>query len=249
MTTPYASPPDGAYVIGDESQWGQGLTEAEVIARISGQAELNYNAAAGEWGGTYDELIQLSNAVEEGQLELGGRVDLLEAVAGYGSCFMGKNWEIPGSTIYTLPFDTQLGPSKDVLFEQNGIKVLTKGLWRADAMVTLFPPPPNWFSGASAVGVTFYLSVYSADGAALYSEKQHNAVANSYGAESASWSHTFVVPEDDEYVVKVRMGHPQSSAAKVYGGTMRSALSVNKWDVGTANAVVAPTVPDGGTLS
>lgn len=67
------------------------------------------------------------------------------------------------------------------------------------------------------------------------------------GDETCSFSNTFVIPDDDAYFVTVELIH-RNTRQNVFGGTLRSALSVNKWDFRIDNAVVAPTVPDGGTL-
>ena len=91
------------------------------------------------------------------------------------------------------------------------------------------------------------LALVVSNGGTEYSRKVFDQVITAYGAQSAAFSHTFVTP-DPGYTVLQQLQHKQSSA-QIYGGTTRSAFSVNKWSLGTQNPLVLPTVPDGGTLS
>ncbi|MGY2060374.1 hypothetical protein ACW9HQ_36390, partial [Nocardia gipuzkoensis] len=181
----------------------------------------------------------------DGQADLGSRLDLLESVSGYQSLFMGKSWDVVGGKWVTLPFDEQLGPNKDADKFLNGIRFKSKGLWRSDAHVTFAPAPPAW--GGNAVPAQVLVEVKQVGDLKTYTAHEYDIVITQLGAETAAFSHTFVIPEDDQFFVTVSVYHPKSSAT-VYGGTLRSALSVNRWDLGTNNAVVKPTVPNGGSL-
>ncbi|MBP2211073.1 hypothetical protein JOJ87_001417 [Rhodococcus ruber] len=246
MTTPNAPAPDGAYVIG--TRYGQDMTTQSAKAIMSNGILASYEGAQQELRAVTDPIKLVADQLQDGQLELNDRIDLLEAVNGYCALYMGMNWAVAGGHRVTLPFDNQLGPRKGADPFQNGILLASKGLWRADALVSFYPPPANWFSGASSVSIQVYLSVVAVAGGVTFTEHEYNMVVTSLGAETAAFSHTFVVPADGAYFVRVQVNHPKDSAS-VYGGTVRSALSVNKWSNNTDNAVVAPTVPDGGTLS
>lgn len=247
MTTPNQPAPSGAYIIGDGNSFGQGMTPEMAIAQMTGQAEIAYNVAAGEWGNVYDEFGDRVEAIEDGQTDLGDRVDLLEGVYGYGNCFLSNNWFVSGGARRTLPFDTQLGPSVNVEFESDGIMLGTKGLWRADAHIPFAPGESNFFT-ATPSPVQVYLQVLDTVTANNYTEHRYDVLISTQGAESCSFAHTFVVPEDNRYLVRVQVN---TSVGRVYlyGGSSRSGLSVNKWSGETTNNEIQPVVPDGGTLS
>ncbi|MDM7488699.1 hypothetical protein QT969_10390 [Rhodococcus sp. CSLK01-03] len=247
MTAPSGEQPAGSLAPGLFAE-RQAMTQNQAIAESTGGRLGGYEGAQQELKAVIDPIKQVVGDLQDGQLELNDRLDLLEAVNGYCALYMGMNWAVAGGHRVTLPFDSQLGPRKGADPFQNGILLASKGLWRADALVSFYPPPANWFSGASSVSIQVYLSVVAATGGATYTEHEYNMVVTSLGAETAAFSHTFVIPADGAYFVRVQVNHPKDSAS-VYGGTVRSALTANKWDNSAENAVVAPTVPDGGTLS
>lgn len=187
------------------------------------------------------------------QLDLNNRVEYLEGVAGFGVLFLGQNWNISGQKRITLPFNTQLGPEKAVApVGGNSWKFLTKGLWRVGCHVSFMPPSTTWWQGSTVVNIAVYIKAYlitSGTSAPAYTEKRYDIAVTSVGPETAAFPHTFVVPEDGLYAVCVQVEHPKAATIGMYGGTLRSALTVNKWDNRTTNNVVLPTVPDGGTLS
>lgn len=251
MTSPGGLAPDGAWVVG--GRYGQDITEASAKAAIRGQSVGGYEDAQATLKALSDDLDGNINGVRDGQLDLSDRIDLLEGVQGYCNLFLSKNWQISGNgTRITLPFDTQLGPNKGANpWNGQGIRLLTKGLWRADAHVSFMPPAPSWLTGVSSVTVQAWIKVVSTAGGAnsgAFTEAEYDAAITSVSPETISFSHTFVVPSDDAYAVCVQVAQPQSGLIGLYGGTVRSALSVNKWDNGTSNAVVAPVVDNGGTL-
>ncbi|MDG3012135.1 hypothetical protein G4X40_18495 [Rhodococcus sp. D2-41] len=243
MTTPGGSAPDGAWVVG--SRYGQDITEASAKAIIRGASLGSWGEAQEEWHGEFDSWGTAIDGLKDGQLELSDRTDLLEGARGYCCLFMSKNWNVNGGKWITLPFDTQIGPRDDATPESNGITMGTKGLWRCDAHVTFYPPPPGWFG--STQFVVAQLSIVVMTGSTEFSRKTFDVVITSAGAETAAFSHTFVLPGPN-YAVHLELKH-QQSGAWIFGGTTRSALSVNKWSTGIDNALVLPTVPDGGMLS
>lgn len=247
MTTPGQAAPDGAWQYGDRlGQDLSGMTESQIIEMMTGQTRGSANTAVGGWNGVVADVSTLADEVEDVQLELNERVDLLDGVRGYCNAYLGLNWTVGGNADKQLPFDSQIGPPKGAeLYNGVGIKMLEKGLWRADVHLS-FQVQSGWFTGAALASV--YLSVRpTANPTSVFTRRQYSLVIGRAGDETASFAHTFVIPDDDAYFVTVEINH-KNTRQTVFGGTVRSGLSVNKWDFRIDNPVVAPTVPDGGTL-
>ncbi|WP_407107876.1 hypothetical protein [Rhodococcus aetherivorans] len=245
MSTPGGSAPDGSWQWGSRGNYTDDADEA--MSAATGGAMGGITDSIAGWDGVVDDLADLANQVRDGQLDMNDRLDLLESVAGYCQLFMSKNWRVKGGSYITLPFDAQIGPNKGAVPHQNGIRLSKKGLWRVAAHVSFYPPPANWFTGASAVGIDVVISVVTTTGV-VYSEEAYPLVVTSLGSETAAFAHTLVVPTDEQYVATVKVKHPKDWAW-IYGGTLRSSLTANKWDNGTDNAVVLPVAPDGGELT
>lgn len=246
MTTPNQPPPGGAYIIGDGNSFGQGMTPEDAMAQMTGQASIKYNAAAGEWGSVRDSIGDQIQTIHDGQLQLSDRVDLLEGVQGYANLYMANNWYVSGTARRVLPFNTQLGPKVRTTLESSGIRLVTRGLWRADCLITFAPGEAGVF-GTNPSPVEIYLQVISATSSSVYTEHRYDCLVSSLGAETAAFAHTFVIPSDDEYLVRVQV-RTDKSRVYCYGGTARSGLSVNKWSTNTDAPAIAQTVADGGTL-
>ncbi|WP_280485348.1 hypothetical protein [Nocardia cyriacigeorgica] len=243
MTMPGQTKPDGAFVLG--SRFGQDESEASFISRIRGDVLPGWEEGQDGIKAVDNDITDRLNNFQDAQLELTERVDLLESVTGYCSTFLSKNWELKGGAFRLLPFDSQLGPRKGTELAQSGIKLSTKGLWRVDAHVTWYPAPSGW-GQSNTPGATKIVVIY-ADTGNVYTEKEFDGVITPYGAETCSFSHTFVIPDDNNFVVQCHAGHPKDWHW-IAGGTVKSALSVNKWDNGTVNNVHLPDAPDGGQL-
>ncbi|MEV0759510.1 hypothetical protein [Nocardia sp. NPDC050435] len=244
MTYPGGSPTDGAWVIG--SKYGSDITKESAMTTITGgtlgPAKSAQNTLKAVDKAFNDRLDQFRDA----QLDLTDRLDLLESVSGYCSLFLSKNWNLRGNGEFRLlPFDTQLGPRKGTSLAASGIKLGGKGLWRCDAHLTWYPAPSGW--GQVNTPAAARVTVVYADTLSIYTERRYDMVITPYGAETASFSHTFVIPDDEKFIVRLEAGHTRDWHM-LYGGTVRSALSVNKWDTGTVNNVNLPTAPDGGNL-
>ena len=245
MSYPVGSPPDGAFVV--DGPYGKDINSTTVNAAIRGQALGGFEQAQGSWRVIQDDIADQATNLSDIQLGMLDRVDLLEGVQGYCSLYMGANWNINGGVAVIAPFNTQLGPRINTSLMTNGIKFGTRGLWRADAHVTFDAAPALWGS-STVVGVVWITIVKVAD-SSLYSQRRYDMVITPNGAETASFSHTFVIPEDDAYGVIAHVYHSRGgSYHRLLGGTLWSALSVNKWGVGTENNNIEPTVPDGGNL-
>ncbi|OZD23811.1 hypothetical protein CH253_08080 [Rhodococcus sp. 06-156-3C] len=247
MTMPNGAPPEGAYVINDGKKFGSNESEASVRGLIRNGALQGYGRAQTGWQGVTSALAVKASELEDFQLDMNGRLDLLESVEGYCSTFLSKNWNVTGNNVWrTLPFDSQLGPNKGADPFEDGIKMRERGLWRCDAHVTFYAAPSGWGGGNTPAAAR--LLVMNAETKETHTERRFDLVITPYGADTASFSNTFVIPEDDKFMVVCQVVHRRASHW-LYGGTVRSALSVNKWDNGTANDVDLPVAPDGGTLT
>lgn len=213
---------------------------------MTGQARSDLNTASNGWNGVVFDLNDIRTQFQDGQLELNERTELLEGgVSGYCQVFMSKNWNVVQNQLITLPFDAQLGPEKGAFpHGGNGIRLATRGLWRADLHVTADKMTNSNFQAE------VYVSVMNLATGLVFTEHQYDMVLTPpSGSETASFSITFVIPPDDNnYVVRARVKHNRTNRLKIFGGTVRSALSVNKWDNRTTNALVLDEAPDGGDL-
>ncbi|WP_306358707.1 MULTISPECIES: hypothetical protein [unclassified Nocardia] len=247
MTSPNGATPEGAYTSGgpDSIARARRWNQATALAAMTG-------GILGSWGRGQDSVREVNDEftrriddTRDAQLDLIDRIDLLEGVTGYCSLFLSKNWNVKGEGWRLLPFDTQLGPRKGADPVQSGILLAGKGLWRADAHVTWHQAPSGW--GNTNTPASVRITVAYADTGQIYSEKRFSGVVTRYGPETLAFPHTFVIPQDGTFVVQAWAYHGRDWHW-LYGGTVRSALSVNRWSTGTENAHNAPEVPDGGVL-
>lgn len=240
--------PDGAYVgtAGDPNAITDlnGLTEAEAKNRMRSPAAPSFASQRdGVWGHVQDMIDMMTGnyggtkpPFVDGQLALNDRLDLLTDVSGYCSTYQDRNWRVGGGT-RKIPFGKQLGPYKNAHPGDDGIYLDAPGTWRIDATATV--------GGGSGSGACrFIISVRDPDGE-IYSEQWLDA---SYMSTSRTWAwNTTVVIPGTGYHVRVYWGHP-ALWWTLYGGTHRSRLSVNRWDMNTGDFVPDTDVPDGGNL-
>jgi hypothetical protein len=237
VTTPHGSAPDGAWQFA--SGFGQGMTEDEALALATGGARGNLENADLEWGLVRQDLDNLRDE----QLQFGERLDLLEGVNGYCNLFMSANWQVAQNQLLTLPFDTQLGPRVGASpHSGDAILLESRGLWRADLHVSADKMTNSNYRA------NVYISVINSVSGTVFTETQFDLVLTPSGSETAAFSKTFVIPDDNTYLVRARIQHNRTARLKVFGGTLRSALTVNKWSSNTSNLLVLDTVPDGGEL-
>lgn len=242
MTAPDGSSPDGSLAVGLFAA-RQAKTAEEAKAEAVGGALGGFGHAQESWWGLESDVSDLADEITDGQLDLEERIDLLEGVHGYCNLFMSKNWNVASQTKVQLPFDVQLGPNIGAEPFSNGIKLATKGLWRADLLLTFAQSPPGnpWSAGA-------YIEVYNHVSGLSYSESLFALVVTQSGPETAAFSKTFVIPADDTYMVRAHVWQGTTTRRGIFGGTTMSALSVNKWSNNTDHNVVLPDAPDGGDL-
>ncbi|MGJ4091256.1 hypothetical protein ACN4D5_06565 [Corynebacterium macclintockiae] len=154
--------PEGAYTAGTVPGL-QDVTEASIRAQIRGRnlspwERLNARVAqgfkaftagivnlfAGAMLGTWKEIRPEDISIEDGQIKLNGRTDLLDGVRGYASAYQTLNVRTEKGYIFSggqkwrfLPFNGQLGPVKGATVDPAGGIVLQEtGLWTVYATVT-----------------------------------------------------------------------------------------------------------------
>ena len=243
MTNPTGEVPEGT-LAADLSPL-TGLSQSSWRAGINNRALTPWTTAQAIWKGKFDEYdAQLADFYDI-QLDMLDRVDLLEGVSGYCNTFMSKNW-IVGTAGAAMLFDTQIGPNVVAITDDESSILIPGdatgiGLWRADLQVTFQP------TGAT-VGTIVRLIVFDGDAGVEFTRRSYNAVVTPYGAQAASFSSTFVLPGNENGYAVYCVVIP-SANIKVLGGTVLSALSVNRWSSGIGVLANEETVPDGGTLS
>ncbi|MFD4294130.1 hypothetical protein ACFWQG_13010 [Rhodococcus sp. NPDC058532] len=243
MTVPGGDYPDGTF--GDDLSGLDGLNEAAWRQQKLGTLQGFDDSHAG-FKPTIDNAAKVPSLVD-GQTALEHRADLLEGVVGYCSLVQSKNWSIPGGgSPKKLPFDFQVGPAVGASPSNGGIRMHEKGLWRIDTLITFDRAPNFTVNTVAIIGV-----VADNSGGAVYSQKHfYRTVSGSIDPQAVFFSHTLVIPDDNKYTAYIYVGQTGAGAGyKAFGGTMYSALSVNKWDNRTINSNAPGTVPDGGSLS
>lgn len=245
MTTPGGVAPEGAYVPGTQfgqQHQGMGVEEAkaylnapvaDAFAPFEGFLPDLVKMIAGNYQGDVPPFI-------DGQLALNERFDLLSEVSGYCSTYQDKNWRVSGGGAKRIPFGKQLGPHKNAHPGDDGIYLDAPGTWRIDATATV--------SGGNGSGpCRFIISVRDPQGD-IYSEQWLDARYMS-DSRTWAWNTTVVIPEPG-YHVRVYWGWGSAIGWwYLLGGTHRSRLTVNRWDIDPADFVPDTDVPDGGDLT
>lgn len=201
MTSPVGGKPSykGAgyeQVHSEGSGFGQDLSESAVRSMLGGEVSAPFAEAASAFNefvsGIASALGLLGDDmqwVRDGQEALNNQADLLDPLLDYGSCSMPSGE--PASGTGFLPFNRQIGPSRNVTFENNGMTLESKGLWDLRLHATA-----SWIKLLSSQ-LEVRLNVYHPDGS-VYSRQ--------IGRALSSESHTLtivssvVVPEPGYYV-------------------------------------------------
>lgn len=176
------------------------------------------------------KLQEFGESYRDGQLDLNGRLDLLEGVQGYGAAYMTSNPAVV--TVTRMPFTGQLGPLKGVrILASGGLLLETKGLWQISA-TTLAKSTP--FGGGDET--VMYLSIREPGGGVIFSE-----IPDVKRPGGARLTHhvtaPFVIPEPN---FEVHVWVTSAKWRNFAGGTSYSRLSAIKHD----NRVVATGTPD-----
>ena len=161
MTTPNREYPKGALtgVAGSSARALQSVTQQDAInslrapvdesfswfrsgvrSMLAGVVNFFGSALLGSWNTVRPEDI----VVNDGQIQLNGRNDLLEGVRGYASAYQTLNVRTASGYVFAggqkwrfLPFGGQLGPAKGATIDPSGGIVLNEtGLWTVYTTVT-----------------------------------------------------------------------------------------------------------------
>lgn len=254
--------PDGAKQSGADLALIQNLTEADVRNQIKGQALLPWQSAHGSFftniiGGIGQALQQglagLANSVgswaasffsageqvRDGQEDLNDRTDLLLPFTDRGSCYMDsvEGWYNGG----IMPFNKQVGPLRNIRFENNGMTLLDKGQWEIEAVLTA-----SWVRLVTAE-VSWRIAVYKPDGSLCSQQRYTMTNANNMTMTLV----TDVVVKDTGYTVKVEV-LTIGNGRGIIGGAPWNRLTVRHLnrntttgEDGSGTATGNPTNPDG----
>lgn len=216
MTVPWGGYPAGT--LGSDLSSLNGLDEATWKANLRNEKLSGFDTAHAIYSGKRQQYKSQLADMNDGQLSLNDRTDLLKRVSGYGCAVMGRNWVIAPDNAVIMPFDKQVGPTKHVSTVSedmyHGKLALTAGgLWRVDVMMTMY------YRAYTAVWINAYLTQYYdktvvpvytleiVDGAGtVFSAKTFQGTAPytnavfynerpPYRNQSAAFSHTFVLPQ------------------------------------------------------
>lgn len=82
-------------------------------------------------GGIFAPVEEAAEEIKNGQDTLNDRLELLFGVSGYVFSYMSRNVNVEWGTNNTrdMPFDTQLGPSKEAEVKDGKVTLQGKGLW------------------------------------------------------------------------------------------------------------------------
>lgn len=255
MTTPGGNFPDDA-ISSDDLTPLQGLDEASWRANISGQAVGGFNAGhvnlLGVLGDTITQgLIDVAEAlfgpfsedettavqhIQDGQLALNNRLDLMGDISGYAVAYIPINYYRNANYFFNVPFYSRVGPQKNATVNGDGTITLAKGTWRIFALMTS-DQHNNLISIMRIEVLRPNGSIYS------YKESQQNVNANKWNTYQIY--HPVVLP-DAGYKVRVRFRYNRGPGLNLYfrGGTHLSHLAVDRMDLNSDNAVVDENVPD-----
>lgn len=178
------------------SRFGQDLTEQSVRTMLGGGISSPFAGAAGVFNGIVSGITNALSGlgddmqwVKDGQEALNGRTDLLDPLLDYGSCSMPSGEPFTGTGF--LPFNRQIGPSRNVTF-QNGSMVLgAKGLWDLRLHATA-----SWIKLLTSQ-LEVRLNVYSPDGSVF---SRQIARARNDESHTITIVSSIVVPEPGYFV-------------------------------------------------
>lgn len=193
-------------------------------------------ALFGNYTGSNASLVVIS----DGMTGLNNRLDLMDDVSGYGGMIMSKNWRYNGGDTYKkVKFDTPYGPPKNVVYDgANHRIILAKGTWNVSLLLATSP-----INGA--VWTRVRLDTYTPKGV-LHTRKWLDWQS---GPQNHTAFHQVpVICETDGYYVEAWFTH-NGLWWTIFGGTERTLMYVNRWDVRTENNPNIPSPPDGGDVS
>lgn len=253
MTAPGEGVPEGGYSVSNLAEL-QALDEAAVLRKLRqpidrawGDVNKNFLTRIDEWG--QEKIVKplqqifaghrppgwekTAEAFVDGQLALKNTLELLSPLLDYGSAYMDAKGGFLqfGNNHGVMPFTRPIGEMQGCELHDNGIRLLSAGLWDIRCQMA-------YGNNALGVGngtVEWFVRVYRPDGT-LYSE-QIGLEANPWAKSSLIVS-SVVVP-DSGYVVKIEVSWIHGSR-KLLGGPRNNRLVVqhisNKVGVGSTGS-------------
>lgn len=190
--------------------------------------------------------------IDDGQVKLAGREDLLQGVRGYCSAYQSLNMFSGRANFFgwsgvdkMLPFNAPLGPSKGAHVESNGIVFDEPGLWSVYVYVSA-DDSDDFLSAAQLDSFNVRAFIYdrvienNADGAQIVDQLKYDDVSPAGSWKTVAFSFPTVIEKPGSYLmITTKLGHNRWWK----GGTRYSRLSVVKHD----NRPINPgkdTVPD-----
>lgn len=193
-------------------------------------------ALFGNYTGSNASLVVIS----DGMTGIVNRIDVMEKVSGYGGMFMTKNYRYgSGSEFRKIKFDGEYGPPKNTIVDTANNRIyLAQGTWSVSLHVATGP-------GSGGTTSRGRIDVYYPDGTLLSRRSLDWA---SSGSGTTAFHQVPVVTTEPGCYVEAWYTHT-GLWWTVLGGTERTLMFVNRWDIDTDNAVSMPEVPDGGDVT
>lgn len=216
-------PLEGMFGRQRESVWGNGGLLGHIADLLFGP-------------GTAGPAQRLS----DGMTALNNRLDLMSDVSGYCGAFMSNNYRFEGGNNYKkLRFDSLYGPPKNASLDAaNHRIVLAKGTWSVSLLTAMSPiDATTW--------VRAHIDCRAPDGS-LHSRRWLDGRS---GPQNGTQFHQVpVIARENGYYIEAHLTH-DAWWWTVMGGTERTLLFVNRWDIRTTNDFENRTPGNGGDVT
>ena len=193
-------PTSGDYVVippdNTQSRWGDWEAELDNKGEVAGEV--------------ITETWALANSANE-------RADLLDPIMDFGQSYMPAGLNFTGTG--KLPFRNQRGPARGVRIENDGIRLLGKGVWQIACCVQ-----PSWILAISGTIIKVEIRCYKPDGT-LYTYQRFTTGSENH--HSLEFSADFVVPEPN-YFVSAHVTRA-ASARQFFGGWAITRFAAKRW--------------------
>lgn len=193
-------PTSGDYVVippdNTQSRWGEWEAELDDKGEVAGEV--------------LSETWALANSANE-------RTDLLDPILDIGQAYMPTGLNFTGTG--RLPFRSQRGPARGVLFENNGVRLLGAGAWQITVETRI-----SWIR-LQGNDVTYRVNCYDPQG--NLHTYQSFVDRSSSDEHSVTFGADFVVPEPG-YFISVSV-YDVAPGRKHLGGWAITRLVVKRW--------------------
>ena len=213
---------------------GIGGIGAALAEGVNGIIGMIADALFGPGGGS--PIVRLS----DGMTALNNRLDLMSDISGYCGAFMSNNYRFGGGNNYKkLRFDSLYGPPKNASLDAaNHRIILAKGTWSVSLLTAMAPiDGTNW--------VRARIDCRAPDGS-LHSRRWLDGRS---GPQNGTQFHQVpVIAPENGYYIEAHLTH-DAWWWTVMGGTERTLLFVNRWDIRTTNDFENTSPGNGGDVS